>query len=227
MFSNFTTGFYGFSTGYDGFSTGSLGFRQLDVYFVQKKTKKINVAPWKAIDGSLVSTGSFAGWHGCGSKLKLKTKHFDVQRYFVQLPPHPDQELVYYFIARNQKLVEGCVPSTHEEFGGSDSSVNNWKRSPAQQSPGQRSLGESCRTGLPEEHVQGGLAVPELNGQVHGRDPLAHVQTAACSPLMVGLVLVSRNSNPIKWGLHLFRLNGQWKHTYLKKGNAIWILKHV
>ena len=40
MFSNFTTGFYGFSTGYDGFSTGSLGFRQLDVYFVKKKTKK-------------------------------------------------------------------------------------------------------------------------------------------------------------------------------------------
>ena len=106
------------------------------------------------------------------------------------------EELVYLFIAPIQNLVEGYVPSTHQESGGSDSSANKWKHSPAQQSPGQRSLGASCRTGWPEEHVQGGLAVPGLNGQVHGRDPQAHVQTAACIPWMVAVVLATQNLDP-------------------------------
>ena len=50
-----------------------------DIFFL-KKTSNFNVALSKEIHGWLVSMGSFAGRLGCGSKMKLKTIHCDVQR---------------------------------------------------------------------------------------------------------------------------------------------------
>ena len=50
-----------------------------DIFFL-KKASNFNVALSKEIHGWLVSMGSFAGRLGCGSKMKLKTIHCDVQR---------------------------------------------------------------------------------------------------------------------------------------------------